>query len=211
MTPQKQAYENKAKTIIKALKKGNMTGIYFDTKEEAAAYAADLIQDGSVVTWGGSVTVEQIGLKGLLEQREVTCLDRDKAKDPAGKKAIYRQAFSADYYLMSSNAITMDGKLVNIDGNGNRVAALTFGPDNVLVFAGMNKIVADEHEAVSRVQNIASPPNTNRLNLNTPCAVTGFCGDCHSEGCICCSTVITRHSRQPGRIQVILIGETLGY
>ncbi len=211
MTPLAQAYENKAKTIIKALERGNMEGTYFSTKEEAKAYALQLIPDGSVISWGGSMTVDTLGIKESLRNREVTCLDREKATSLEETKEIYRRAFGADYFLMSSNAITMDGKLINIDATGNRVAALIFGPEHVLVFVGMNKVVTDEREGISRVHNIASPPNVNRIGLKTPCSTTGFCHDCHSEGCICCNTVITRHSRQKGRIQVLLIGESLGF
>ncbi len=211
MTPLEQSYENKASTIIKALEKGNMKGIYVSTKEEATALALELISDGSVISWGGSMTVDALGIKEALNRRDVTCIYREKTTSQEETMDIYRKAFGADFFLMSSNAITMDGKLINIDGNGNRVAALIFGPEHVLVFVGMNKVVVDEAEGISRVHNMAAPPNVNRIGLKTPCATTGFCHDCHSEGCICCNTVITRHSRQKDRIQVILIGESLGY
>lgn len=112
---------------------------------------------------------------------------------------------------MSTNAITMDGELVNIDGSGNRVAALIFGPEEVIIVAGMNKVTADVPGAYKRVKNIASPPNCVRLNKNTPCAMTGQCGSCLGDDCICSQTVITRRSGIPGRIKVILVGEELGY
>ena len=211
MTPLQQSYEHKAAAIIKALGKGKINGYYVKDREEAVKLAHTLIADGSVITWGGSVTLDEVGIKESLSTRDVTVIDRSTAKDGAQKMAMYRQAFSADVYLTSTNAITMDGKLVNIDGNGNRVAAMIFGPERVIVFAGMNKVVVNETEAVSRVKNIASPANTNRLALKTPCSVTGFCGDCHSADCICCHTTVTRHSRMPDRIHVILIGESLGY
>ena len=112
---------------------------------------------------------------------------------------------------MSTNAITLDGQLVNTDGTGNRVAALIYGPENVIIIAGMNKVAATLEEAESRVKNIASPPNAIRLDRNTPCALTGSCHDCFSEGCICSHTVITRRSAIKGRIKLILVGEELGY
>lgn len=211
MTPLQQSYKNKSEIIINALKKGNMTGYYAENHDEARSIAETLIADGSVITWGGSVTLDQIGIKEELAKRPVTLLDRSTAANPEEQKELYRKSFSADVYLTSTNAITMDGKLVNIDGNGNRVAAMIFGPDKVIVFAGMNKVETDEASAVTRVRNQAAPPNTNRLDLNTPCSVTGFCSDCHSKDCICCHTVITRYCRTRGRIHVILIGEHLGF
>ena len=117
----------------------------------------------------------------------------------------------ADYFLMSSNAITLDGELVNIDGHSNRVACLCCGPKNVIVIAGMNKVVSNVEEGVDRVHNFAAPPNTVRLNKNTPCAQTGRCADCYSPDCICSQIVITRRSSIPNRIKVILVGEELGY
>jgi len=120
------------------------------------------------------------------------------------------EALSCDYYFMSSNAITADGELVNIDGNGNRVAALIYGPENVVIIAGMNKIVKNVEEGISRTRNVASPQNCVRLNKNTPCAVNGVCGNCLSDT-ICDQIVITRASRIPQRIKVILVGEELGF
>jgi len=112
---------------------------------------------------------------------------------------------------MSTNAITLDGELINIDGRGNRVAFLCYGPQNVLILTGINKIVADIESGIKRTRNIASPPNAIRLNRNTPCAITGKCGDCFSKECMCGQIVITRFSLIPNRIKVILIGEELGY
>ena len=117
----------------------------------------------------------------------------------------------ADYFLMSTNAITLDGELINIDGRGNRVAFLCYGPENVLIFAGMNKIVSNIEEGISRTRNIAASPNAIRLNKNTPCGITGKCEDCYSPDCMCGQYVITRRSGIPNRIKVILIGEELGY
>lgn len=211
MTPKQINYENQGKTIIKALAKRNMTGHYFHTSLEAVGFINSFIAEQSTVSWGGSMTLNEIGLLERLQQRDLNLLDRSKAKTADEIGDIYRKAFSADYYLMSTNAITMDGKLINIDGNGNRVASLIFGPKQVLVVAGMNKIALDEAAGIQRVHNIASPANTVRLNCKTPCSTNGQCYDCLVEDCICCQTVITRKSRHNNRIHVILIGEELGY
>lgn len=117
----------------------------------------------------------------------------------------------ADYYLLSTNALTADGELVNIDGSSNRTAMLLHGPRNVIVVAGMNKLTMSREDALNRVHNMAAPPNALRLNKKTPCAMTGFCGDCHGPDTICCQEVITRHSMIPGRIKIVLVGENLGF
>jgi hypothetical protein len=156
----------------------------------------------SLVEAGILDTLESVGCYTLLDRSKVA---PDQVDD------IYRAAFSCDYYLMSSNAVTMDGKLVNVDGNSNRVAALAYGPKHVILIVGMNKIVKNEEEARSRIHNFASPQNAIRLSKSTPCRETGYCHDCLSPDCICCNTVITRNSRHPGRITVVLVGEPLGY
>lgn len=211
MTPLQQSYKNQATTIIHALKKRNISGYYFETIQEATNFANNMIENHSTVSWGGSTTLKEIGLLDVLNNRPLTLLDRSLAKNSDEINKIYRDAFSADYYLMSTNAITLDGKLINIDGNGNRVAALIFGPKKVIIIAGMNKVAVDEISGIARVQNYATPPNAVRLNMNTPCAKTGKCSDCLSEDCLCCEIVITRKSRHNDRIHVILVGETLGF
>lgn len=211
MTPKQIANANKAETIIHALEKRNMTGYYVPTSKEAVDFVQSFVEENALVSWGGSMTLAETGILDSLKERDLTLLDRSRATTPEEIGKIYRDAFSADYYLMSTNAITLDGKLVNIDGNGNRVAALIFGPSKVLVVAGMNKVCVDEEDAIKRVQNIASPANTVRLQSQTPCASTGKCHKCLVPDCICCQTVITRRSRQADRIHVLLVGEELGY
>lgn len=212
MTPKKQAYKTLASTIIKNFAKRNIEGFYCDTKEEAVTLAMNLMKDGGTVGMGGTETVKEIALIDAINRTpSLHFIDRETAKTPEEKKAIYRESFNADYYLMSSNAITIDGELVNIDGNGNRVACLIYGPEQVIVLAGMNKVVDDVESGIQRVGIHAAPPNAARLGTHTPCAALGHCGDCHSEDCMCCQIVITRHSRQKGRIKVILIGEELGF
>ena len=211
MEPIKAFYEKQAETLIKALKRRQMEGYYFDDKEAASAFILGLIKENSVVTYGGSQTLNEIGIKEKLRTGPYTLLDRDHLKSEEEKKTLYEKTVSADYYLMSTNAITLDGKLLNVDGSGNRLSALMFGPKQVIIAAGMNKVTLDEASAEKRVRNFAAPPNVKRLGLNSPCAELGKCADCVSQDCICCQTVITRFSRIPGRIKVVLIGEVLGY
>ncbi|MCT4688108.1 lactate utilization protein [Vallitalea sp.] len=211
MTPRKKYYENTSKNLIKQFQKRRIEAYYCENKELAKDKILELIKDGSSVSWGGSMTLHEINLFDSLKNGNYNLLDRSTANNNEEVSEIYHLALSADYYLMSSNAITLDGKLVNIDGNGNRLAALIYGPSNVIVVAGMNKVVLDEESALNRVRNEASPINTVRLNKNTPCSITGKCSDCLSDDCICCQTVITRMSRVPNRIKVILVGEELGY
>lgn len=212
MTPKETFYKNQAKTIIENLKKRQMEGYYCPTRADAVQKAMELVAKDSSVTFGGSMTLSEAGIMDALHNRDdITLYDRSKAATPEEVQKIYREAFFCDYYFMSTNAITLDGELVNIDGNGNRVAALVFGPANVIIVCGMNKISTDIDEAIARVRNIAAPPNCNRLDRKTPCAVTGKCGDCLSPDCICNHTVITRRSGTPGRIKVLFVGEELGY
>lgn len=212
MNPKQTYYKIQAETIIKNLEKRQMSGYYCAEKEEAVKTAMSLTKPGTTVSFGGSMTLIESGAMDALKNRsDIHLIDRSLAKSPEEIKQAYRDSFCADTYFMSSNAITADGQLVNIDGNGNRVAALIYGPDQVIILAGMNKIVSTVEDAVQRVRNFATPPNCIRLSKQTPCAATGVCGDCFSNDCICNQIVITRRSGTPGRIKVILIGEELGY
>lgn len=211
MSPKETAKQNMANTIIKNLAKKNMEGYYCATSAEAVEKALSLMPEGASVTWGGSMTLTECGLMVALQGQKYELIDRDEAKTPEEARVMYAKQVMADYYLMSTNAITIDGELVNIDGRANRVSCLCWGPQNVIIIAGMNKIANDVEDALKRVRNFAAPPNTVRLNKNTPCAQTGRCADCYSPDCICSQVVITRRSSTPNRIKVILVGEELGY
>ncbi len=211
MEATKKFYERQAKTIIQNLQRRNMVGYYCPNKEEANELILSLISKDSTVTFGGSMTLKEIGILDNIAKGPYNLLDRGKANSSEEIKEIYAKAFTSDTYLMSTNAITLDGHLVNIDGRGNRVAALVYGPEQVLVVTGMNKVSSDIEEGIKRVKNFAAPPNTQRLSRNTPCSKTGFCNNCQSDDCICSNTVVTRRSHEEGRIKVILIGEVLGY
>ncbi len=205
------AREKQAKSIIEKIEKRNMRGYYCKTKEDCASLVLSMIKEGSTVTWGGSMSLKDCDIPEKLEKEgKYSIIDRAKYA-PEDMKDYYIKAFTADYYLMGTNAITLDGELMNIDGYGNRVASLIFGPEKVIVLAGMNKVVSTIDEAYARVRNFASPPNTIRLEKNTPCAATGKCGDCMSPDCICNQIVVTRRSRDKERIHVILVGEDIGF
>ncbi len=210
-TPKQQYYENLADSLIDKFNLRGIEGYYCETKEEALLTAKRFLTPGCSVSWGGSMTLEELGLIEDLKKSDYTVYDRMLAKTPEERAELYSDVVCCDYYFMSSNAITLDGQLVNIDGFGNRVACLITGPKNVVVIAGMNKVVKDEKSAMERVRNQAAPPNALRLGLNLPCAKYGRCVDCLDESCMCCQIVTTRKSRIPGRIKVILVGEELGY
>lgn len=211
MSIKKEYYKNLSNTVLKGFQKRFIEGYYCETATEAKELALSLVPANSKVSFGGSVTLDETGvLKALRGREDITLYDRATATTPQENKQIMHDALSCDYYFMSSNAITTDGELVNIDGNGNRVAALIYGPENVIIIAGMNKIVKDVEEGISRTRNVASPQNCVRLNKNTPCAVNGVCGNCLADT-ICDQIVITRASRIPQRIKVILVGEKLGF
>lgn len=211
MTPIGQNYEHLAETIIKGLKKRQMEGYYAPTREEAVRVALSLMPKGSSVGWGGSATLKESGLMDALSGAGLTVIDRADAHTPEEKEQMNARLINADTFLMSTNAITMDGELFNIDGTGNRVCYLIYGPKQVIVLCGMNKVAPDLSSAVLRARNLASPPNCVRLARDTPCARTGRCGDCYSPDCICSQFVYTRRSGIPGRIKVILVGESLGF
>lgn len=207
----KESYKIKSATIIKNLEKRHMEGYYCDTKEEAIEKAMSMISQDSVVSWGGSYTIDELGIKKLLEEKQITVIDRDKATSPQERVKLMKQALTADIFLTSTNAITMDGELVNIDGNGNRVAAYCYGPDSVIVIAGMNKVVQELDDAVKRVRAEATVPNTFRVNSQTPCHFTGKCSECTMNDTICCQILTTRFCKPQNRIKVILVGEHLGF
>ena len=200
-----------AERVIRGLESRNMEGYYAETKEEALKKALEIIPEGASIGWGGSMSVKEIGLREAISNGKYKLFNRDACATREEKKAVELAAFGADFFLCSSNAITEDGVLVNIDGYANRIAAIAYGPENVLMIVGMNKVAKDIDAAVARARNVAAPTNTQRFDLTTPCKKTGYCADCKAKDTICCEFLITRFSRQPGRIKVILVGETLGY
>ncbi len=184
---------------------------YCATKEDALEKALELIPEESTVTWGGCASAEQIGLIDAVCAGNYKALDRNTAATPEKRNTMMKQAFTCDVFLTGTNAITETGELVNIDGIGNRVAAMTFGPDSVIVIAGMNKLVPNVMDAAARARNTAAPINAQRFDIKTPCKIDGACHDCNSPDSICSYIVRTRRCKPTGRIKVILVGEPLGF
>ena len=197
-----------ARKVIEGLESRNMSGYYAANKEEALGQALNLIPEGSTVTMGGGMSVHEIGLVDLLKKGNYKFIDRDEMED---KRAAMLAAYDADFFLMSANAMTQDGILVNIDGNANRVSALAQGPRKVIVIVGMNKICDDVDGAMKRARNVAAPINAQRFGLNTPCSKTRACMNCKSPDTICCQFLITRYSKHKDRIHVILVNDMLGF
>ena len=197
-----------AQKVIKGLESRNMSGYYAASKKEALACALSLIEEGSTVAMGGAMSAHEIGLVRAVKEGNYQFVDREKAESP---RAALLAAYDADVFLASSNAITEDGILVNIDGNSNRVSAIAQGPRKVVFIVGMNKVCDDLDGAMKRARNVAAPINAQRFGLSTPCAKTGACFDCKSPDTICCQFLITRFSRHEGRIHVILVNDNLGF
>ena len=201
-------YELLSKKVIKGLESRQMSGYYAANNEEALKIALSLIPEGSKVTMGGAMSAHEIGLPQALAEGNYNFIDRDKMED---KRAAMMAAYDADFFLASANAMTEDGVIVNIDGNSNRVSAIAQGPRHVLFIVGMNKICDDVDGALKRARNVAAPINAQRFGLNTPCTKTGSCMDCKTPDTICCQFLITRYSKHPGRIHVILVNDYLGF
>ena len=204
-------FEKRGNLLVKNLRSHHFEAYYCATKDEALEKALELIPEGSKVGWGGAYSAQQIGLLNALNKGNYQALDRDKATSPVERNAIMRACFDADYFITGANAISLDGMMVNIDGMGNRTGMIIYGPKNILVIAGMNKVADDLEAAVRRARTVAAPQNAQRFGLATPCSVTGSCGDCKHETCICNQILITRNSKPAGRIKMIIVGEELGY
>ena len=210
-TPKEKYYEKRGQILVKNLQSRHFEAYYCATKEEALAKALELIPEGATIGWGGCMTASQMGLMDALHQGNYKLLDRDQCKTMEEREALQRQAFSADFFLSGANGLSLDGQMVNIDGNGNRVGMIVYGPKNIIVVAGMNKVCATLEDAVKRARTVAAPMNQQRFGLNNPCTCTGVCADCHSESSICNQILITRNSKPAGRIKFVLVGEELGF
>ena len=212
MTPLEIRNNLLGEKLVKNLKRRNIEAHYCATSQEAVSKVMDLIADGSSVTWGGSMTVRDMGIPQALKERgTLKVLDRDTVSDPALKQQMYLRAFSADVFLSSANAISEDGVIVNIDGNGNRVAAISWGPKKVIFIIGLNKVASTVEAAIARARSTASPINAQRFDIATPCRLDGMCHNCNSPESICSYIHLLRNSRTQGRHIVVLVGEDLGY
>lgn len=208
--------KEKVLEIIKNLEKRNITGYFANTKEQGLAIALSFVREGMTVSWGGSMTLEETGLKTeirrLEQEGKIRLIDAHSIKDPKLNHEARRRSLLADLYYMSTNAITLGGELMNIDGFGNRVAALAFGPEKVVILCGTNKITDNLEDAYKRIKEVACPKNAARLGRSTPCIETGRCCECLVSNSTLCGTVTTtRFSNEKGRIHVILIDDSLGF
>lgn len=208
--PRQMYYEKRAQFLLKNLKARHFGAWYCADKEEALRKALELIPSGATVGWGGAMSAVQIGLMDSLRAGEYRVIDRDKTSNSEERHAAMKQCLTSDVFITGANAISLDGQMVNIDGVGNRVAAIVYGPDTVIVIAGMNKVADTLEDAVRRARTVAAPSNKQRFPAETPCLVTGTCADCLSPGCICNQILVTRNCNPAGRINIILVGEDLG-
>lgn len=204
-------YKDLAEKLIPNLEKRNFEAYYCDNKKEALDKAISLIDKNGTISWGGSKTLKDINLIEVLKENDYKLIDRDSASTPEERDVLMKQGLTANTFLTSSNAITEDGILVNIDGNGNRVAAMCYGPDSVIVIAGMNKLCKTVEDAEDRVHNVAAVKNAERFGLTKTGCSKGKCVNCLSDECMCSYVVKTRRSKVKGRIKIILVGEELGF
>lgn len=202
----------KENQLIKAFENNNMSCMIVKNKEELQTYLKSILVNQKKVAVGGSVTLNQLGVIDLIRQSDVDFVDRyapELSREEMMDK--FREGLLSDIFITSTNAMTLDGCLYNVDNTGNRVFAMIFGPKEVIVIAGMNKLCVDEQEAIKRIREYSAPANAMRLNKKTPCTKTGTCMDCHSHDRICSSYVKLGYQTQVNRIKVILVEENLGY
>ena len=207
----REFYDKRGAVLVKNLQKRHFEAYYCATKEEALEQVLAPMPAGSTVGWGGAISAAQVGVQEAVHAGNYNVIDRDRFSDPAEKLRCMRQCFDADFFITGANAISLDGQMVNIDGNGNRVGMIVYGPKNIIVVAGMNKVCQTLEDAVKRARTVAAPMNQQRFGLPNPCTCTGVCADCLSETSICNQILITRHCKPAGRIKFVLVGEERGF
>ena len=204
--------EKKIERTIVNLEKNNIKAYYAKSDDEIFQTIKDIVKDGETVSVGGSMTLFETKIIDFLRSGRYNFLDRYKENlTQTDLKEIYRKSFSANTYFASANEITEEGEIFNVDGNGNRVAAILYGPDKVILIVGVNKIVKNIDEAIKRNKDISGPANAKRLNLQTPCAKVGYCMDCESKDRICCEYTVIKRQRNENRIHVIFVNDNLGF
>lgn len=209
-TRKELTYEKRGKILVKNMQSRHFDACYCATRQEALEKALSWIPEGATVGWGGAMSAQEIGLMDALKNGPYQPMDRDSCATAEERAMLMHKHLGADVFLTGANGLSLDGQMVNIDGTGNRVAAIAFGPKTVLVIAGMNKVMDTLEEAVRRARTVAAPLNQQRFQLDNPCTATGTCADCKSATCICNQIIITRNCRPQGRIKFILVGEDLG-
>ena len=207
---EKMYYEKRGTVLVQNLRGRHFDAYYCDSKQDALAKALELIPETDLVSWGGAMSAQQIGLIDAIRGGTYRTIDRDACKTMEEREQAMKDALFCDTFIMGANAMSIDGQMVSVDGTGNRIGALVYGPKSVIVIVGMNKVADSLEEATRRARTVAAPKNKQRFGDGTPCAVTGVCGDCKSEKCICNHIVVTRHCRPVGRIKFIIVGEDLG-
>ncbi len=212
MENKKQYTILKIKRTIAALNNNGMVGYHIKSIEHLFEVLDSLVEDGSLVAHGGAMTLHELGVLDWLRTRNIDFLDRNKKGITDAKVGnIRRQGLLSDVYFTSSNAITETGHLFNVDGIGNRVAAMIYGPKRVIVIAGANKIVADDNAAIERARRVAIPLNNIRLNRGTPCIESGYCDDGCSDKCVASSFVFLKNQMMRNRIHVLILEGSYGY
>ena len=209
-TPKELAYEKRGNILVKNLQSRHFDAYYCKTKDEALQKALELMPENASVGWGGAMSAEQIGLIDAINHGPYRALDRATCHTQEEKDQMAMACLGADVFITGANGLSLDGQMINIDGTGNRVAAIVYGPKSVIVIAGMNKVMDTLEAAVQRARTVAAPLNQQRFQLPNPCTTTGSCADCKSQTCICNQILITRNCRPLGRIKFILVGEDLG-
>ena len=211
MKPKTTYYSLRGKQLVENLKRRHFDAYYCRDSAEALEKALELIPAGSRVGWGGATSADQIGLLQAVKAGKYNPIDRDTAATPAERERLMKECLTADIFISGANAISIDGQMVNIDGIGNRVAAIVYGPERVIIVAGMNKVTDSLEAAIARARTVAAPINKQRFPAVAGCSATGICVDCKAEGCICNQILITRNCKPAGRIAFILVGEELGF
>lgn len=198
-------------TVVQNLQSRFFEAYYCDNAKAAKTKVLSMLKKDETIAFGGSVTLSETGILDELRKGEYKLIDRETAATPEDRKRMMKESLCCDTYLMSANAISEDGQIVNIDGVGNRLAAMMYGPDRVIMVVGINKIVRTVEDALSRARNTAAPINAQRFQISTPCMQTGVCGNCKRTDSICSHIVTTRLCRPAGRITVVIVGEELGF
>lgn len=197
--------------LVDSLERRFIHGYYAENKEEALKIALSIIPEGSSVGYGGSMTLDEIGLKAALDNERYTLIRRELAKNAEEMRDKYIQIYGSDVYITSANAVTEDGIIVNIDGNGNRVSAISYGPRKVVFIVGVNKICKNFDAALLRARNTAAPINVARFGYDTPCQTAGSCMNCLHPSNICSEFLVTRCNKLPDRMHMIVVNDELGY
>lgn len=198
------------KDLTATLEKLGYTAVYFDKKEDAKDYIVSTVKEGSIIGMGGSVSINSLDIPKELMAKNCEIYSHS-ARPEDDPHATRMQAIDSDYFLCSTNAITEQGYLVNIDGTCNRIAAMCYGPKQVIYLVGINKFVKDIPDAIKRIKEYACPPNAKRLKLETPCGIIGKCNDCNSPQRMCRNTLITERPSRTANNTIVLVGEELGY